>query len=203
MLIFKRVFILFARKNIVSSLLTIFKPISLKLPNMAQTKDDLIREKLNKLRCPLQSIPNVLSIDSEGVFINDIEPYEDIIKELERVENHNTLKNYVLTPKLKNTETHNDWYFCVSMINANYFESKESLDEMLVAKEIREIGSKCIQADKITLREAFKALMVDVSCDMEHYLKNKNELEADLNRSISVDLDVENELVIKKLEQEN
>jgi hypothetical protein len=55
---------------------------------------------------------------------------------------------------------------------------------------------------KTSLKEALARLSVTLSCNMSYYLANKCELDKDLNRQISTDVDLEDELVLKKLEQE-
>jgi hypothetical protein len=55
---------------------------------------------------------------------------------------------------------------------------------------------------KTSLREALALLSVDLSCNMSYYVANKSELEHDLKRRISADVDLKDDLVLKKLEQE-
>jgi hypothetical protein len=56
--------------------------------------------------------------------------------------------------------------------------------------------------NKTSLRELLAVLGVDLSCNMSYYLANKSELEKDLKRQIAADVNLEDELVLKKIEQE-
>jgi hypothetical protein len=87
-------------------------------------------------------------------------------------------------------------------LDQSYFESRESLEEAIIEERKREKRSECIEAPKISFKDALKAMKVDLSCNMEYYLANLNELEADLNRPIDINVIIDDKLEMRKLEQE-
>jgi hypothetical protein len=76
-----------------------------------------------------------------------------------------------------------------------------NLDEMLLLNAHSYAKELCQNIERISFQEALNYLGVEMSINMDFYLKNTNELEKDLMRKVS-NLDLKNEQVYKKIEQE-
>ena len=69
---------------------------------------------------------------------------------------------------------------------------------MLVWK-IRQTTS--LNIERISIENALKHFSIDPSCNVDYYLKNKHEIELDLNRT-NINIDVNNRFAIETLEKE-
>lgn len=168
---------------------------------MAAASIELIREKFKTYVYKLYSIPNILYADFKGVFVHESAPYPDIVFELDNPYSETAMKGNLLEPRLK-AKSYGDWEFSVIVVPANYFESRDQLEERMMEKSFREVGPHCISASEIPIREAMKAMKVDLSTNLDYCLNNKDQIESDLNCKIPHDLEMNNELAVKRLEQE-
>jgi len=89
----------------------------------------------------------------------------------------------------------------IALINTKHFESREKLDEMLLANSTLTSKVPCQNIDRISFQKALDYFGVKISTNMDFYLKNRNELEADLKRQVS-DSDLNNEKTLKRIKKE-
>lgn len=157
-----------------------------------------ILEKFAQGRYSLYSVQSVMSMDTDGVFVNENAPYIDIVQS---IENEEAMKANVLMPRLK-ASSYGCWTFRALLLPTDYFESRESLDAIVIEKDKREVGTHCIQASKISIREAIEAMRVELSCNVGYCLQNKIELENELDYKLPDDFDANDALALKKFEQE-
>jgi hypothetical protein len=101
--------------------------------------------------------------------------------------------------KLKAT-SHGDWGMDIAIINTKHFERKEKLDEMLLADSTLTVKVPCQNIDRISFQKALDFFGVDNSTNMDFYLENRNELEADLKRQVS-DSDLANKNSLKRIKK--
>ena len=166
------------------------------------TSVESIREKFKNGEYSVENLPTLLAVDYKGVvFINPDIPNPDIIDQQERWKNHVHIKELVQMPKLKATCC-TEFAFRAVKVPKDYFDSRESFEEMVIETRDRDIGSACIKVDSLSLRTAIKEMKVDMFANMDYYLQNRIELDTDLGRNISSDLDSSDELLLKTLEQE-
>ena len=88
------------------------------------------------------------------------------------------------------------------MISEEYFQSRERFEE-LHAKN-RWLPKECLQnlndkAQKISLAEILKKFGMEISCNLEFYLKNRQEIENDMNGE-KVEFNLNDELSMRNLE---
>lgn len=149
----------------------------------------------------LMEVQRILEIDDSGVYVRKDGLCQN---EMESLVNKNWRRDKVLTPKLK-ASSYGDYCLTIGMIDAKYFESREKLD-FLYAQEWRCSG-RCdpdrpvTTFERISFEEALKFLTVTLSCDMDFYLGNRDEMEKDLGRKLD-NLDLNNNNVMKQLEEE-
>lgn len=161
-----------------------------------------IRDKFETNVYNLLELQELISMDHEGVYVNEEAPNQDIINFYEHLNNTDKEKGNVPTQKLKATG-HADWGFSVRKLPVSYFRSRDVLEELMISKKHRHESKKyCIQAAKMSMREIMNWFFVSCSCNMQYYLANKSELEADLGRSLSVDFNATDDLEVRRLEQE-
>jgi hypothetical protein len=110
-------------------------------------------------------------------------------------------ETFVRTPKLVAT-CFGEWQASVKRVSSSYFKSRKNYEEFLLPRRMRDGEKTPIVLGKISLREALALLKIDVTCNTSYYLANRAELEHDLKRQIAADVDLGDELVLKKLEQE-
>lgn len=149
----------------------------------------------------LRRVPRFLQIDPKGVHLHKDGRNQDEIKSQENLD---WTRDRVITPKLKGS-SYGGYYFDIGMISTKYFESKEKLDS-LYANECwsdAEPGDSetPIQKEKISLDEAVKLLTVTISCSMDYYLANRDEMEKDLGKKVD-SLDLNDKNVLTQLEKE-
>jgi len=153
-----------------------------------------IKEKFENETYSLRRVPRILEIETGGIFINRKAPYPN---ELESLEDMDWERDKVQTHKLKK-RSYGDLQFKIGMINTKYFESREKLDCLFESKTQETLSSNF---ERISIENALKHFSIDLSCNMEYYMENKHELEIDLKRK-DVNIDVNNELEMKKIEKE-
>ena len=137
------------------------------------------------------SVPRILDMDYDAVYVNRNVKYPDEIKSLEDL---NWNENKLVTNKLK-ADSDGEWNCIIGMINRKYFDSREALDKLFVAIDSVD-RSREKQFQQISLKQALEYLNVRISCNMDYYLSNKKELEKDLNRQID-NLDLNDEIILK------
>ena len=137
-------------------------------------------------------------MDNNGVYVNPRAPNPDVVDTMER---RHEMPDKVKTPKLK-AESMGEWGACVQKVPQDYFKSRDTMDELEIEERDREVNKHCIRAAQISMRKALESIFVTLSCDMDFYVANRMELEADLSRKLSPDEDLNNEQVVKRLEQE-
>ena len=148
----------------------------------------------------LLRVPRILELNISGVYVNKDGPHQ---KEIEALKDKGW--NKVLTQKLK-ARSHGDSTLSVGIISAKHFESREKLDT-LYSKEWE--WSEPAFPDKpittigqISFQEALKDhLNFTISCNMDYYLANLEEMEKDLGRKLD-NLDLNNKDLMGKLENE-
>ena len=168
--------------------LCIIKNIS-KIMEAVKSNNLSIKEKSQKQIYKLKA-PRLLYMNPSEVFVNKYAPYPneaDLFKWDE---------NKVKTEKIKG-ESYGYWDFIVQTINSGHFNSRGELDDLFLPNEFRTVSNCCVQLNKIAINEAFERLNVDVSCNMDYYLKHPEEIEKDLNREKK-----EDEFNSPRLEQE-
>lgn len=158
-----------------------------------------IRAKFENYTYDLIKLPLLLSMDREGVFVNKEAPNQDIVNFYENLEQNRQVEDYIKSQKLIANGS-SDWGFGARKLPMIYFRSREALEEMLISKQYRTTDKYCIQAARMPIREIMRLFFVSCSSNMDYYLANKNELEADLGRSLQTDSS--NKLEMKRLEQE-
>ena len=157
-----------------------------------------IKDKLEKGIYLLENIPRVMEMSGhEGIFINRNAPNLD---EMDSLENMNWPRDRIQTHKLK-AKSYGDWGLDIGIINTKHFENREKLDEMLILDLRLTSKIPCQNIEQISFQKALEYLGVKVSTNMDFYLKNRNELEADLLRKVS-DSDLKNQHIYNKINQE-
>ncbi|CAF1260163.1 unnamed protein product [Didymodactylos carnosus] len=136
-------------------------------------------------------------MDTTGVYINKDGPYPN---EVESLEDMDWERDKCLSHKLKAT-SYGDWQFNIGMINIKYFENREKLDNIFIGKSEQTISKTCINIERISIQKAVKLFNIEFLRSMDWYLNNQNEMEMDFDRKI-LNLDLNNEYLMKKLEQE-
>lgn len=172
---------------------------------------ELIREKFEKGKYTVDSIPVILFMDETGVHISrNPEPnlieYSQIYShssESCRMPKLNVLFGIQLIDHYLKKHDFDAW---IRKVPKCYFKSREMLQEVMIENDIVFKRNNAIRVPKvftnISMREALKQMIISCWCDMTYYCANKSELEADLNRSISPEIDLNNEQVLEKLEDE-
>jgi len=143
----------------------------------------------------LKRVPRVLEMDCSGVYLHKDGPFQDEIKSLQEMD---WLGDRVLTPKLMG-DSDGDFTLLVGIINTKHFDNREKLDA-LYAKEYGQ-NQPVMNVERISFKEALRHLAVDISCNMEYYSSNQEEIEKDLGRKLE-NFDVNNEEMMKHLESE-
>jgi len=141
------------------------------------------------------SAPRILVIDYHGVYVHKNGPHQDEIESLEKLD---WQENRLLTPKLKGT-SYGEFKLVIGMINTAHFDAREKIDT-LYSKDFTETAP-ISKVDRISLEEALKLLTVNISCNMEYYLSNLDEMEKDLDRKLK-NLDPNNKEIRKELKAE-
>jgi hypothetical protein len=140
----------------------------------------------------IDDLPRIMSMNNSEVILNskllstnDIESLEDIDENMNKVE----------TLKFKATG-YGSWDLHINVIKADHFENRNQLDQLFFYDDTPDRMSQNIQ--RISIENALKFTGVEITIDMDFYLKNKDVLETDLKRSVT-DSDLQN---LKKIEQE-
>lgn len=165
-----------------------------------------IRSKFENHEYLISKVPELLTIDNDGVRIHQEAPNPNIIEIIEQKKKGLEVKPNIPTPKLRaffgsNTDLNYDSDACVQKVPKAFFKSRETLDELNIQKKLRKVDSSCTSSSRISMREALQSIFIHCSCDMEYYLANRNELEADLGRQFG-QIEIINQQEIDKLEQE-
>jgi hypothetical protein len=158
-----------------------------------------IKEKLEKNIYLINDAPCIMVMNGyKGIFINKNLPCANEVESFEKVK-----KTSVQIDKLKAKGFGSDWDFDVEMINIKHFESRQKLDEMLLTQGSRDqnVPEPVQNIELISIQEAFSFTGIELCTNMDFYLKNKQELEADLGRPV-LDLDLSNVSDLKRLSQE-
>jgi hypothetical protein len=150
-----------------------------------------IKEKFAKNIFKLSNIPCLFAIDYDKVLVNKNAPHPN---EMECLEELDVESNLLETEKL--IAENRDAQLKIGIISVKHFESRKELDGIYLKSINQEAYSK--QIDKISINKAFELLDVNVSCNMEYYSNNREELEKDLKRKVTNECELKEE----KLEQE-
>ncbi|CAF0908142.1 unnamed protein product [Brachionus calyciflorus] len=150
-----------------------------------------IKKKLKNNIFKLSNIPCIFSIDYDRVLMNKDAIYPNELESLEEILDKES--GLVETNKL--IAQNRDAQLQIRVISVKHFENRNDFDAIYLKSIDRESYSK--EFEKISINKAFELLDVDVSCNMEYYLNNHDELENDLKRKVN-----ESELKEEKLEQE-
>ena len=90
--------------------------------------------------------------------------------------------------------SYGDWQFMIGVIKSSYFDNKEHFDNAYAPQSARSVDEfMCKSAEKISFQNDLKMINVDISCNMDYYLKHPNEIEKDLDRSVDFDLELKKE----------
>lgn len=163
-----------------------------------------IRAKFESEYYSVNCVPSLITMSWNGVLVNKEAPNPNIVDYFEngKCKNRNSVLDYTKQTLKLTASAAGDWDFDATKIPRAYFPDRLKLQMELITEEFWNEESKCIKAKSISLRDAFLAMDVDLSCDMKYYLDSKNELETDLGRSLPVELDLSNEPMLQKLEKE-
>ncbi|XP_018019939.1 uncharacterized protein LOC108676381 isoform X2 [Hyalella azteca] len=162
-----------------------------------------VQQKLENGTYRLSHAPMVMGINVDSkVYVNKDGFNLDVVKYLEGQENWNWKD--VLNPKLK-ASSYGDYYCALELMPSSYFESREKLDylySLLWQNDPSFDPNEPVETiEKIPLEEALELLTVTLSCNMEYYLANRDEMEKDLGRKLD-SFNAEDESFMKRLERE-
>ncbi|XP_018013557.1 uncharacterized protein LOC108670602 [Hyalella azteca] len=150
----------------------------------------------------LNEAPTVIDIENNKINVNKDGFNLDVVKYFEGQENWNTKE--IVNPKLK-ASSFGDYYCGLSLMPSSYFESREKFDYLY---SLRWQGDPSFDPndpvetiEKISLEKALELLTVTLSCNMEYYLANRDEMEKDLGRKLD-SFNAEDESSMKRLERE-
>jgi len=146
-------------------------------------------------RYSLEYAPRVLEIDYSGVYVHKDGPSQDEIKSLEQM---NWLEDRVPKPNLIG-DSSGDFSCLVGIISTKHFDNREELDA-LYSKEYGR-SQPVAEIERISLEKALKLLKVDISCNVDYYSHNLDEMEKDLGRKLE-NFDVNDKELMKDLESE-
>jgi len=170
--------------------------------NSEQSSAQQIKMNFENYKYHIMDVPYILGIDCSGVYAHKDGLDQDVIKSLEDM---HWKRDRVLMPKLKGHGS-GDYRFFVGLISTQYFESRVKFDTLLSEEwESSEPSDNYLlpikTTEQISLEEVLQLFNVELSCDFSYYSKNLDELELDLGYKMS-NLDVNNDSLIKKLEEE-
>ncbi|CAG0905433.1 unnamed protein product, partial [Darwinula stevensoni] len=149
-------------------------------------------------------VPRVLTAEGaqrSGVYVHKDGLHLDEIKWFEDMD---WGRDRVLMPTLK-TSSYGDYVLHVGLIDTKYFESREQLDS-LYSKDWQDAepcypDATVTTVEQVSFREALKLMTVDIWCDMDYFLANRDEMEKDLGRKLP-NLDLDDKDLLKQLEDE-
>ncbi|XP_018007225.1 uncharacterized protein LOC108665023 [Hyalella azteca] len=162
-----------------------------------------VQQKLENRTLSLALAPMVMGIDTDDkTYVNKDGFNLDVLKYLQ--EQEMWYKNEVLNPKLK-ASSFGDYYCALMFMPSRYFESREKLDYLYShvwhGDSSFDPNEPVETIEKIPFEEALKLLTVTLSCNMEYYLANWDEMEKDLGRKLD-SFNPEDESFTKGLERE-
>jgi hypothetical protein len=140
-------------------------------------------------------------MDLSGVCVNESARHIDVMKELERNKKGTDVVKNVPTPKLTATGS-GDWLAFVTMVHSGYFSSRDRCDELLIPTDQRVETSQCIKANTISLKGALEKMNIELSVNMDYYLQNTSEMDADLGYKVSDRFQLNNKQAMRKLGDE-
>ncbi|CAF1033499.1 unnamed protein product [Brachionus calyciflorus] len=157
--------------------------------------------KKSKWNAGINNAPCILEITGyEGIFIHKNPPYPIEIDSFEDM-NMNWKRDKIRIDKLK-VINKGDWEITISMVNTKYFKNRDMLDHILLANNRLSSKKEPRQNIKrISIQKALDYINTKLWINMEYYMKNRNELEADLMRKVS-DTELNDEHICKRIEQE-
>ncbi|CAG0902787.1 unnamed protein product [Darwinula stevensoni] len=149
-------------------------------------------------------VPRVLTAEGaqrSGVYVHKDELHLDEIKWFEDMD---WGRDRFLMPILK-TSSYGHYVLHVGLIDTKYFESREQLDS-LYSKDWQDAepcypDATVTTIEQVSLREALKLMTVDIWCNMDYFLANRDEMEKDLARKLP-NLDLDDKDLLKQLEDE-
>jgi len=168
------------------------------LLQMATRNGSLSRKILTNLELGVYSLmgaPRILVADRYGVFVHKDGPHQDDIKSLE---NMDWDENHLNAPKLK-ASSYGDYDLTIGMISTVHFDTRELLDKLYVEDFTKD--PPISKVERISFEEALGLLTVSISCDMDYYLSNREEMDKDLDRKVD-NFDPNNKHMMKELEAE-
>ena len=158
------------------------------------------KEQFKTKKYKMSDIPRVLEIENDEVFVNKKGLYPNELESLQKnVENWEE-SDFVLTEKLKASSL-GDWQFNLGMINITHFESRDKFDNILMQNYELTISKDIKNIERISIQSALKHLGITFSINMDYYLQNRNKIETELDRKISV-FDLKDDLSRTRIEQE-
>ena len=154
-----------------------------------------IKEKFKNHEFTLGHSPRILEMDHTRIFINKDAPNPNELASFQDFLSYRE-ETRLLTHKLK-VESYGDWEMGISVISTIYFDDRHSLDKFYCRffDEYEEFGT-------ISIRDAIYECGVEISCNMDFYLKHPTEIELDLNRSVDVCLIKDDAEAMQRLEEE-
>lgn len=165
-----------------------------------------IRTKFESGKYEVVEAPNILQIDYSGVYEHKNGLVQNVIQSLERQQRWK--EERMLNNKLK-AHGYGEYDLSIGFINTKYFESRDEFDRLYSkewtcsdneGEEDLDYSGKYKIMDRISLEQALLyAFKITFSCDMEHYLSNREEMEQDLGRKLE-ELDVNDEALMKSME---
>jgi len=163
--------------------------------SIKESKSLSIREKFESKVYELALVPRIIEMEDEKVFINKNGAFPDEIESLEKTDWENSYMK--VTSKLKVTDL-GDTEFYIGMIHERHFESREKLDEMYLKENGQILAENMKNIPLISFRNALKLFYIQLSVNLDHYLKDRSEFESDLcERSTLIKL--EQELFYKQM----
>ncbi|XP_047736558.1 uncharacterized protein LOC108676497 isoform X2 [Hyalella azteca] len=162
-----------------------------------------IQRKLENGTYSLMLEPLVLAVDySNQVYLHKDGLNQDFIRHLQGLDDWPE-ESYP-TQKLKSS-SFGDYEFNLGIIPSRYFESREKLDSLYSQQwqyeEPFHLDEGVETVEKISFQKALELLTMTISCNMDFYLANHEEMEKDLGRKLG-NFDRDDEKLVKGLEEE-
>jgi hypothetical protein len=160
-----------------------------------ESKSSSIREKFESREYELAFVPRIILLENDQVFINVNGAYPDEIESLEKSGFDNTFMKE--TTKLKVTDL-GDTQFYIGMIHERHFESREKLDEMYLRENGETMFEEMRNIPLISLRNVLESYPIQLSVNLDYYLKDVAEFENDLCEKSTL-IKLEQELFYKQM----
>ena len=145
--------------------------------------------------------PRIIDMKPDQVYINKYAPYpakqasfDDFVLDWKEAR--------VLTNKLR-VNSYGDWEMKVCAIDKHLFENRHELDVLFLQHSGQDVDESEFESwERISMRRAIARCRVEITCNMDYYFENPNELEADLGRKVNLESVKEDAYATRLLEQE-